>query len=102
VTIVGQRSYSVGFTLPDTIVDALAKDPEREWQPAYDAGGEPRPGAWVLEATGLLDLSRWPKGMRVIVRKERPVRREALLIRTEVRGLRRRSCRSRTVELRAA
>jgi DDE family transposase len=71
--IVGQRlSYSVGFTLPETIVDELAKIPEREWQPAYDADGEPRPGAWVLEVTGLLDLRRWPKGMRVIVRRERP------------------------------
>ena len=39
---------------------------------AYDPDREPRDGAWVLEVTGLLDLSRWPKGMRVIVRKERP------------------------------
>ena len=31
-----------------------------------------RDGAWVAELTGLLDLSRWPAGMRVIVRKERP------------------------------
>ena len=30
------------------------------------------PGAWVAELTGLLDLSSWPAGMRVIVRKERP------------------------------
>jgi hypothetical protein len=30
-----------------------------------------RDGAWVAELTGLLDLSGWPKGMRVIVRKER-------------------------------
>ena len=29
-------------------------------------------GAWVAEVTGLLDLSRWPTGMRVIVRRERP------------------------------
>jgi hypothetical protein len=44
--LVGQRlSYSVGFTLPDTITEELAKVPEREWQPAYDADGEPRPGA---------------------------------------------------------
>jgi hypothetical protein len=56
----------------------------------------------VAELTGLLDLSGWPAGMRIIIRKERPVRREALSIRTEVRDLRRRSCRSRTVELRAA
>jgi hypothetical protein len=71
--IVGQRlSYSVGFTLPEGITGELAKIPQRDWQPAYDADGEPRPGAWVLEVTGLLDLRRWPRGMRVIVRRERP------------------------------
>jgi hypothetical protein len=71
--LVSQRlSYSVGFTLPDTIPDILATIPESAWQIAYDAGGEPRPGAAVLEVTGLLDLSRWPQGMRVIVRRERP------------------------------
>ena len=31
----------------------------------------------MAELTGMLDLSSWPAGMRVIVRKERPVRREA-------------------------
>jgi hypothetical protein len=71
--IVAERlSYSVGFTLPDPIVDELATIPESDWQPAYDVDREPRDGAWVLEVTRLLDLSRWPKGMRVIVRKERP------------------------------
>jgi hypothetical protein len=71
--MVGQRlSYSVGFTLPDTIADTLATVAETDWQIAYDADGEPRPGAAVVEVTGLLDLSRWPKGMRVIVRRERP------------------------------
>jgi hypothetical protein len=71
--LVGQRlSYSVGFTLPDTIADTLATIPESDWQIAYDADGEPRPGAAVVEVTGLLDLSRWPTGMRVIVRRERP------------------------------
>ena len=42
------------------------------WTPAYDAHDQIRDGAWVAELTGLLDLSRWPAGMRVIVRKERP------------------------------
>ena len=69
-------SYSVGFGLTQAVVDQLAGLPERAWQPAYNAGGEPRPGAWVIEATGLmaqhLAQSGWPKGMRVIVRKERP------------------------------
>jgi hypothetical protein len=71
--LVGQRlSYSVGFTLSESILDELARIPESAWQSAYDADGEPRPGAWVLEVTGLLDLSRWPAGMRVIIRRERP------------------------------
>ena len=42
------------------------------WTPAYDADGQVRPGAWVAELTGMLDLAAWPAGMRVIVRKERP------------------------------
>jgi hypothetical protein len=29
-------------------------------------------GGDVAELTGLLNLSRWPDGMRVIVRRERP------------------------------
>lgn len=71
--LVGQRlSYSVGFTLPDTITELLATIPESDWQIAYDADGAPRRGAAVLEVTGLLDLSRWPAAMRVIVRRERP------------------------------
>ena len=65
-------SYSVGFGLTQDLVDQLVALPASRWQPAYDAGGEPRPGAWVIEATGLMNLSAWPKGMRVIVRRERP------------------------------
>ena len=37
-----------------------------------DAHDEVRDGAWLAELTGLLDLTGWPAGMRVIVRKERP------------------------------
>jgi hypothetical protein len=44
----------------------------RERGLAYNADGMPRRGAWVAELTGLLDLSNWPAGSRVIVRRERP------------------------------
>ena len=64
--------YSVGFTMTDEVQDAIGKIPARGMDPAYDGGGQVRDGAWVAELTGLLDLSSWPKGMRVIVRKERP------------------------------
>lgn len=65
-------SYSVGFFLSDTNAAALDQIPDTAWTPAYDADGDVRDGAWVAEATGLLDLTGWPDGMRVIVRKERP------------------------------
>jgi Transposase DDE domain group 1 len=69
----GRRlAYSVGFTITEDIQDAIVKVPAAAWTPAYDAEGLVRPGAWVAELTGMLDLSAWPKGMRVIVRKERP------------------------------
>jgi hypothetical protein len=42
------------------------------WAEAYDADGKVRDGAWVAELTGLIDLTDWPPGMQVIVRKERP------------------------------
>lgn len=65
-------SYSVGFGLTDAHVDAIDLVPEQAWTPAYDPDGQVRDGAWVTEITDLLDLSTWPSGMRVIVRKERP------------------------------
>jgi hypothetical protein len=69
----GQRlSYSVGFPLPHNTSSLLELIPAGMWTAAYDAHDEIRDGAWVAELTGLLDMSRWPEGMRVIVRKERP------------------------------
>jgi Transposase DDE domain group 1 len=69
----GRRlAYSVGFTITEDIQQAILTLPGRVWEPAYDAVGQVRPGAWVAELTGMLDLASWPAGMRVIVRKERP------------------------------
>ena len=65
-------SYSVGFKLPDHTPQIYAKIPETAWAPAYNADGDPRQGADVAEITDLLDLTGWPEGMRVIMRRERP------------------------------
>jgi hypothetical protein len=64
--------YSIGMAITEEMQEAILALPERIWEPAYDADGQARPGAWVAELTGLLDLSGWPAGMRVIVRRERP------------------------------
>nr|WP_101556687.1 IS1380 family transposase [Brevibacterium aurantiacum] len=67
-------AYSVGFTLPANTPDLLTRlDEAKAWTPAYDTDADGiRDGAFVAELTGLLDLTGWPEGMRVIVRKERP------------------------------
>jgi hypothetical protein len=64
--------YSVGMTLTEDMQQAALKVLAASWTPAYDGNGQVRDGAWVADSTGLLDLSVWPTGMRVIVRKERP------------------------------
>jgi len=71
--LTGRRlAYSVGFTLPENTPDLLRLIPDHVWTPAYDAVDDVRDGAWVAELTHLMDLTGWPPGMRVIVRKERP------------------------------
>ncbi|MET9888579.1 IS1380 family transposase [Streptomyces sp. NPDC006430] len=64
-------SYSVGMTITDAIHQAVLKVPTSAWTPAIEPGGEIRDGAWTAELDGGV-LRGWPKGMRLIVRKERP------------------------------
>ena len=70
----GRRvEYSVGFpTKNAAVTSAIARLPARAWTPAVTSHGELREHADVAEVTGLLDLSGWPQGMRVIVRREHP------------------------------
>lgn len=42
------------------------------WSQAIEDGGGIREDAWVAEATDVVDLSGWPVGTRLILRKERP------------------------------
>jgi hypothetical protein len=67
-----QYSVGIGASAVPGIEDAVRAVSASAWTPAYDREGTPREGAWVAEITGLLDLSGWPPGMRVIARKERP------------------------------
>ena len=64
-------SCSVGMTITDAIHAAVLLIPAPAWTPAVEPGGEIRDGAWVAELAGDV-LGGWPKGMRLIVRKERP------------------------------
>jgi Transposase DDE domain group 1 len=64
--------FSLGFAIGPGVQEAVLKIPARAWTPAYDITGKPRDGAQVAEVTGMVDLSAWPAGTRLIVRRERP------------------------------
>ncbi|MFF4309894.1 IS1380 family transposase [Streptomyces sp. NPDC001507] len=64
-------SYSVGMVITDAIHQAVLLVPAAAWTPAIEPDGNVRDGAWVAELAGDV-LNGWPKGMRLIVRKERP------------------------------
>ncbi len=64
-------SYSVGMVITEAIHEHVLKVPASAWAPAVETDGGARDGAWVAELTGKI-LNGRPKGMRLIVRKERP------------------------------
>jgi Transposase DDE domain group 1 len=74
--VTGCRDRNIGFAVvarrSDKIHAALLAtsviDPN--WQPAITQTGEDRGGAAVIELTGRVDLSGWPVGTRLIVRRE--------------------------------
>jgi len=70
------RSRNVGFSVvarrnaqvEAAIFDAIGL--EECWEPAVRQDGELREGAAVIELTSLVDLSNYPSGTRLIVRRE--------------------------------
>jgi hypothetical protein len=65
-------NYLMGFDLTETIRRAILELGQTAWRPAIRQDGDEREGAWVAEITDRLDLTSWPAGSRVIVRRERP------------------------------
>jgi hypothetical protein len=68
----GRIRFSVGFDLTKAVREAIAALPEHPWSAALDQDGSERENGQVAEITQLLDLTAWPEGSRVIVRRERP------------------------------
>ena len=64
--------FSFGFPVDERVQRIVDLIPGWCWHPAVEDDGELREGAWVAEATGMIDLSNWPQGSRLILRKERP------------------------------
>jgi hypothetical protein len=68
----GRIRFSVGYDLTETVRDAILELPDDAWVCALDQDGSERPNGQVAEMTQQLDLTSWPAGSRVIVRRERP------------------------------
>lgn len=65
--------FSFGYPVDTRVQDAVDSLNLGDcWYPAIDTDGGIRDGAWVAEATGLVNLASWPAGTRLILRKERP------------------------------
>jgi hypothetical protein len=64
--------FSFGFPVTAEMQEAITSLRSSSWRAAIEEDGARRPGAFVAEVTKLIDLRRWPKGSRVIVRRERP------------------------------
>jgi Transposase DDE domain group 1 len=67
----GRIEFSVGYELNEGVRAAILQIPDSDWVPALEQDGSPRPNGQVCEITSHLDLSGWPAGSRVIVRRER-------------------------------
>ncbi len=68
----GTLRFSFGYELTESVRAAILGTPENAWVAALDQDGSERENGWVVELTDRLDLSSWPRGSRVIVRRERP------------------------------
>ncbi len=66
-----QILFSVGYDLTETIRAVILEIPYTDWECALDQEGGERPNGEIAEITEHLDLSTWPAGARVIVRRER-------------------------------
>ena len=64
--------FSIGHRIDKRVREGLLLAQEEDWVPAVEADGRRRDGAWVIELSALVDLSSWPKGTRLVCRRERP------------------------------
>ena len=64
--------FSVGYELTEQVLGGDLQIPEDTWVVALEKDGSARENGQVAEITGRVELSAWPQGSRLIVRRERP------------------------------
>lgn len=81
-------SFSIGYAIDQRVRDGICLIQEEDWVCALNAGGQPRPGAEVIELTSYVNLDAWPEGTRLIVRRERPHPGAQLTLFDTIEGMR--------------
>lgn len=64
--------FSFGYELTETVRQAILEVPVDAWVPALDQDGTVRENGEVAEITDNVNLTSWPEGASLIVRRERP------------------------------
>ena len=64
--------FSVGYELTESVRAAILQIPDGAWVPALGQDGQARKNGEVAEITERVELSSWPAGSRLILRRERP------------------------------
>jgi Transposase DDE domain group 1 len=68
--------YSVGWKIGDADERAIARLPETAWETSLHQDGSVQDGYAVAELTALNTREGWPDGMRLLVRRVKPSRRQ--------------------------
>ncbi|MEU2835228.1 IS1380 family transposase [Streptomyces lavendulae] len=68
--------YTVGWKITDADEQAIALLPAGAWHDSLDQDATPDARAHIAELTGLNTRPGWPEGMRLLVRRVRPSRRQ--------------------------
>jgi hypothetical protein len=68
----GDLRFSFGYELTEPVRAAILQTPQDAWIAALEQDESERENGQVVEITDRLNLSAWPTGSRVIVRRERP------------------------------
>jgi hypothetical protein len=67
----GNIRFSVGYDLTESVRAAIQGLPENTWVAVLDQDGSERTNGQLAELTGRVELTTWPEGSRLIVRRER-------------------------------
>lgn len=81
-------AFSLGYGIDDRVRTGVMTTNDNDWSPAVETDGSTRDGAQVIDLTERVNLTAWPQGTRLIVRRERPHPGAQLSLFDDIEGMR--------------